>query len=89
MAEPIRIETPDALSGFLLVQKLESLGAEVRGAGDGRWEVRLPGERAEPRLEDVLAAVQRWLDEERIESTVVHAGDAERVLRARRLRASP
>jgi hypothetical protein len=80
MAESIRIETPDALSGFLLVQKLELLGAEVRSADAERWEVRLPLDRARPRLEEVLGAVRRWLQEEQIASTVVHVDGDEIVL---------
>lgn len=85
MGQPIRIETPSALTGFLLVQKLERLGAEVHEA-DGtseRWEVRLQ-ERAAGRLHEAVAAVQRWLDEERIPSTAVWADGTRRVLRRAR-----
>lgn len=83
----IRIETPDALAGFLLVQKLRPFGAEVRGSGaDGRWEVCLPAAQAERRLHEVLAAVVRWLEEERLPSTTVHAPSGSRVVAAQRER---
>jgi hypothetical protein len=80
MADAIRIDTPDALSGFLLVQKLEQLGAEVRSRDAERWEVRLPADRAAPRIDEVLGAVRRWLGEEQIASTVVHVEGRELVL---------
>ena len=80
MADPIRIDTPDALSGFLLVQKLEPLGAEVRGADGDRWQVELHPARAQGRLDEVLAAVRRWLDEQQLESTTVHVDGVPRVV---------
>ncbi len=67
--EPIRIDAPSALLGFLLALRLQGHDARVVESGDGRWSVEVP---PEVPLEWLLDRVQHWLDDEALAKVVVH-----------------
>lgn len=69
--QPLRIDAPDALSAFMLAQRLARFSPEIHPLGDA-CEVRLalPGTRPCP-IPEVLAAVRRWLADEGLEATRV------------------
>jgi hypothetical protein len=78
MVGPIRIEAPDALLGFLLMQRLPHTDARVNPDGD-RWSVEIhPAQRdGEDVVEELVATVRRWLRDEHIPATTVHVnGDS-------------
>ena len=68
-AQPIRIDAPSALLGFLLALRLQGHDARVVEHGEGRWSVEVSP--SAPR-EWVLQHVQRWLDDEALGRVVVH-----------------
>jgi hypothetical protein len=65
----ILIEAPSALLGFFLTLRLHGHDARVVESGDGHWMVRVDS--GAPR-EWVLGCVQRWLDDEALDTVVVH-----------------
>jgi hypothetical protein len=75
VAEGIRIEAPDALLGFLLLQRLPQVEAEVHPDGTA-WSVEItPAERDPADLvDDLLETVRHWLRDEQIEETTVYVG---------------
>jgi hypothetical protein len=76
--EPIRIDAPDALLGFLLLQRLPQVDAHV-GTHDGRWAVEIEPGPEEP--DDLFAAlldtVRQWLRDEQLTRTTAHVGERE------------
>ena len=76
MAEPIRIEAPDALLGFLLLQRLPQVEAHVQSEGSG-WAVAIDprGEEPEDLFADLLGTVRQWLRDEQLSRTTAHVGD--------------
>jgi hypothetical protein len=76
VAQPIRIEAPDALLGFLLLQRLPQLDAHVQTLGCG-WAVEIePGvEEPEDLFSDLLDTVRQWLRDEQLTGTTAHVGD--------------
>lgn len=68
----IRIEVPDALRGFLLVQQLEPLPAEVVEVDEERFEVHVL---ATGKLDTVVEEVRRWAAAEQIAQVTVRAFD--------------
>jgi hypothetical protein len=73
VSEAIRVEAPNALLGFLLVQRLQHVDADVVPERDGGWTVEVPPDA--PR-EWVLATVQEWADDEALNEVVVHMDGA-------------
>lgn len=78
MSEPIRIEAPDALLGFLLLQRLPQVDAHV-GNQDGRWAVEIKPGAEEPHdlFETLLDTVRQWLRDEQLAQTTAHVGEHE------------
>ena len=76
MAQPIRIEAPDALLGFLLLQRLPQLDAHVQTLGGG-WAVEIETGVEEPEdlFSDLLDTVRQWLRDEQLTGTTAHVGD--------------
>ena len=76
MAESIRIEAPDALLGFLLLQRLPQLDAHVQTDG-GSWAVEIEpgGEDADDLFSDLLDTVRQWLRDEQLPQTTAHVGE--------------
>lgn len=70
-AQTIRIEVPDAASGFMLVQRLGHRCTLAGSETDG-WVVAGP---ANGDLPHMLAAVQQWLRDEAIDHVAVCLGD--------------
>jgi hypothetical protein len=68
----ISVEVPSALLGFFLAMRLHGYEAEVVERGDG-WTVEVAA--GAPR-EWVLACVQRWVDDESLDSISVHIDGA-------------
>ena len=75
MRNLIRIEAPDALRGFLLLQELPPVAARVEMTG-GRCAVEI-----DPQGSDVgalasglLQAVRAWLRDADLEETTLHVG---------------
>jgi hypothetical protein len=66
----LRVAAPDALRGFMLVQRLA--GAELT-ASDGDGYVVVGSVNGD--IAHALATIQEWLRDEEIEHTVVHVGD--------------
>ena len=69
----VRIEAPDALRGFLLVQWVVGGRASVERRGES-WEVSvvLPPGASDARAEPLLAVARRWLRAEGLAATTVH-----------------
>ena len=67
----IRIEAPDAFSGFALVQRLGERCALTGSELDG-WIVSGSPTRS---LESVLSTIQQWLEDHAIDRVTVHLGD--------------
>jgi len=67
----LRVEVPNAASGFMLVQRLGKRCA-LEGSGEAGWVVTGP---ADSDLADTLATIQRWLRDELIDQVTVHVGD--------------
>ncbi len=78
MSEPIRIEAPDALLGFLLLQRLPQVNAHVQ-THRGGWAVEIePGAEAPDDLfAALLDTVRQWLRDEQLPRTTAHIGDRE------------
>lgn len=74
MAEPIRVDTPDAASAADLMQEVVSrFRAELVSGANGRWEVHFHQDREQSRLVlDVLSVVERWLEARELTSTTLH-----------------
>ena len=66
----LRIEVPDGLRGFVLVQRLAQ--AEVSGSEVDGWIVTgsVNGD-----LPQVLTTIQQWLHDEAIDHVTIHIGD--------------
>ncbi len=75
VAEAIRIEAPDALLGFLLLQRLPQVDAEVHPEGKV-WTVEIkPREHdSDDLVADLLETVRHWLRDEQIPQTTVYVG---------------
>jgi hypothetical protein len=78
VSEPIRIEAPDALLGFLLLQRLPQVNAHVQTRG-GRWAVEIePGaEGPDDLFAALLDTVRQWLRDEQLPGTTAHVGNRE------------
>ena len=78
MPEPIRIDTPDALLGFLLLQRLPQVDAHVQ-THDGRWSVEIESgaEEADDLFATLLGTVKQWLRDEQLPRTTAYVGDRE------------
>ena len=76
--QPIRIDAPSALLGFLLALRLQGHDARVVETDDGHWSVEVSPEA--PR-QWVLERVQHWLDEEALGQVVVHMNGENRTLK--------
>jgi hypothetical protein len=76
VAEPIRIEAPDALLGFLLMQRLPHFDAHVHTDGGG-WAVAIDpgGEEPEDLFADLLGTIRQWLRDEQLPRTTAHVGE--------------
>ena len=66
----LRVEVPDALSGFMLVQRLAR--GEVSGSETEGWLVRSS---ADGDLPHILTTIQQWLHDEAIDHVTIHIGD--------------
>jgi len=66
--EPIRIDAPSALLGFLLALRLQGHDARVVEGDEGAWSVEVSPEAP---TDWVLERVQHWLDEEALGQVVV------------------
>jgi hypothetical protein len=66
--QSISVEVPSALLGFFLALRLHGHRAQVVESDDG-WTVEIE---ADAPREVVLTCVQRWLDDEALDSVVVH-----------------
>jgi len=67
----LRIEVPDAASGFMLVHRLGE-GCALSGSDARGWIV---AGSADGNLPQTLAAVQQWLNDEAIDRVTIHVGD--------------
>jgi hypothetical protein len=69
--DSLRVEVPDAASGFMLVQRLGKRcildGSQTEG-----WTVAAS---ANGDLTHVLATIQQWLHDESIDEVTVHLGE--------------
>jgi hypothetical protein len=83
VSEPIRIEAPDALLGFLLLQRLPQVDAHV-GTHGGRWAVEIePGaEEPDDLFATLLGTVRQWLRDEQLPQTTAHVGEREITIEA-------
>jgi hypothetical protein len=71
-AEPtLRIDVPDAVRGFRLVQRLGKHCALTGSESEG-WTVVGSANRD---LSRILTAIQSWLEDETIDHVTVHVGD--------------
>jgi hypothetical protein len=80
--QTVRVEAPDALTGFLLARRFAKGTAELVAKGDG-WEVRIS---TDSRLDLVMDVVQRWLDDEQILVSTISADGRTFTLNGRFLR---
>jgi hypothetical protein len=80
---PVKVEVaaPDAATAFMLERRLSHLAPTVVGQGS-EWSVELDAD--SDRLEEIEAAVRRWLWEEALTEATVVTGDRKRRLHARR-----
>jgi hypothetical protein len=77
----VAVAAPDAVTAFMLERRLSHLAPTVLGHGS-EWSVELE---ADPdRLEEIEAAVRRWLWEEALTEATVVTGGRKRRLHARR-----
>ena len=67
----LRVEAPNAVSGFVLVQRLGSR-CTLEGSDEGGWVV---AGSANGDLADVLDTIRQWLHDEAIAEVSVHIGD--------------
>jgi hypothetical protein len=78
VSDRIRIEAPDPLHGFLLLQRLPTVEASVERAGEG-WAVEISTEEKADDLADaLLETVRAWLRDERLPATTMHVGGRRR-----------
>ena len=70
-AHSLRIEVPDAIRGFTLVQRL-GVHCALHGSEAEGWIVAGSATRDLPR---VLATIQQWLEDETIDHVTVHLGN--------------
>lgn len=83
MAQPLRVDAPDARRATLLAQSLAH--AETVELADGRWEVCVPLDReGRVTVPDVLAAARRWLGAEGLECTRIQIDGHAQMLRCGR-----
>jgi hypothetical protein len=73
----VAVAAPDAATAFMLERRLAHLAPTVVGRGD-EWTVELEAD--ESRLDEIEAAVRRWLWEEALPETTLVAGDRTRRL---------
>jgi len=66
----LRIEVPDALSGFMLIKRLAH--AEVSGSEVEGWIVTGS---ANGDLPHILTTIQQWLHDEAIDQVTIYIGD--------------
>ena len=73
MTDRIRIEAPDALLGFLLLQRLPQVEAKVE-LEDDRWAVEITPRDADPEdlADALLETVRQWLRDEQLPETTLH-----------------
>ena len=64
----IRVQVPNALSGYFLAGRLGDCGAQLGGSDGDGWLVEIPTGKPHS---IVLARVQEWLEEERLDGCVV------------------
>jgi hypothetical protein len=67
----LRVEAPNAVSGFVLVQRLGSR-CTLEGSEEVGWVV---AGSANGDLADVLDTIRQWLHDEAISEVTVHIGD--------------
>jgi hypothetical protein len=67
----LRVEVPNAASGFMLVQRL-NYGCALEGSEESGWVIAGP---ADGDLANTLATIQQWLRDEAIDQVTVHVGD--------------
>jgi hypothetical protein len=77
----VAVAAPDAATAFMLEHRLANLAPAVVGCGD-EWTVELEAD--ESRLDEIEAAVRRWLWEEALPETTLVAADCTRHLGPRR-----
>jgi hypothetical protein len=84
MGDTIHVETPDAASAARLMAKVAGrFPAELVERRDGRWEADFHADSANVELVLlVIAAVQRWLDEDGVHEATLRHGDRSRTIRS-------